>query len=296
MSKIKYYISLFAGVLLFISCNSCSHIPITEQYELNKLTSIDSVVKVESVYVIEHFSGISSVTYKMMSSSTGTSILNSNSGKYVLTTGHTCNPRFGIPDGLERVKVTQSTFLIDSKGNRHETTTIEFNEKLDVCILHSKTLKMPNMPIGWDAPPKVGDKVYNYAAPVGVFAEGAVPILEGRYSGKVWGMALYTIPAIGGSSGSPIFNVNGKMVGMIHSVHSNFHHLSFSPHHHELLKFIRKNATRNVAEGIELIWTDVPKKIQQKTYLDSGEVNQYIEKMNNKNCECEGIGCLALCL
>ena len=98
-------------------------------------------------------------------------------------------------------------------SNRHETTTIEFNEKLDVCILHSKTLKMPNMPIGWDAPPKVGDKVYNYAAPVGVFAEGAVPILEGRYSGKVWGMALYTIPAIGGSSGSPIFNVNGKMVG-----------------------------------------------------------------------------------
>tara|TARA_R110002020_G_scaffold472564_1_gene700830 strand:+ start:6082 stop:6972 length:891 start_codon:yes stop_codon:yes gene_type:complete len=296
MLKIKLYLIFVASMLLLISCNSCSHIPINDQYKLNNLTSIDSVVKVESLYIVEHYVGEGSITFKMMSSSTGTSILNSDNGKYILTTGHTCNPQFGVPFGLKNVKVTQHTFVVDSDGKRHSTITVDFDAKLDMCILHSKSLATPNMAINMGDGPEVGDKAYNYAAPVGVFGEKTVPVLEGRYSGKLWGMALYTIPAIGGSSGSPIFDTQGEMIGMIHSVHSRFHHLSFSPHHPELLEYIKMNTPSRAPKGIRLVWTDIPKEKERKIYLDETQIKNYIEKLRNKDCECKGAECLSKCL
>jgi hypothetical protein len=39
---------------------------------------------------------------------------------------------------------------------------------------------------------------------------------------------MFTIPAAGGSSGSPIFNWYGDMVGLIHSAYGRFHHVSMA--------------------------------------------------------------------
>ena len=51
-----------------------------------------------------------------------------------------------------------------------------------------------------------GERVYNVAAPVGIFYEDVVPLLEGFYMGQTGMKAYYTVPAMGGSSESPIFN------------------------------------------------------------------------------------------
>jgi hypothetical protein len=295
MSKLKIYLLSLLSLFILMSCSSCSHIPINgEQYRLGELINIDSIVKIESVYVVEHCMGDICNTYKMMSTSSGAAIANSTGGKYVLTTGHTCNPEFGVPRGLTNVKVTQHTFIVDSKGDRHATVTVDFDSAQDVCILHSKTLSIPNLPIAWDNAPKVGDKVYNFAASVGVFGEKTVPILEGRYSGKYWGMSLYTIPAIGGSSGSPIFNVRGQLVGMIHSVHSRFHHLSFGPYHGKLIHFIKLNTPHNIPRGIRTEWTDMPEKRSKKIYLDEVSLKEYLDKVQ-KECNCVGVECLTHC-
>ena len=53
--------------------------------------------------------------------------------------------------------------------------------------------------------------------------------------------AYYSIPAMGGSSGSPIFNIRGDLIGMIHSVNVTFPIVSISPNHYELKKFIETN-------------------------------------------------------
>jgi hypothetical protein len=50
--------------------------------------------------------------------------------------------------------------------------------------------------------------------------------------------AYYSIPAMGGSSGSPIFNSDNEIVGMIHSVNVYFPVVSVSPPLKELRAFI----------------------------------------------------------
>ena len=61
----------------------------------------------------------------------------------------------------------------------------------------------------------------------------------------IWGKdglkAYYSIPAMGGSSGSPIFNIRGDLVGMIHSVNVAFPMVSVSPTQKELTKFLTTN-------------------------------------------------------
>jgi len=296
MLKFKMYLFSLVSLLFLVSCSSCSHIPIKSQYKLGDLINIDSMVKVESVYIIEHCIGESCNTYKMMSTSSGSAVAKSEGGKYILTTGHTCNPAFGVPYGLTNVKVTQHTFVVDSEGKRHATVTVDFDQSQDVCILHSKTLDVPLLPIAWDDAPDVGDKVYNFAASLGVFGEKTIPVLEGRYSGKYWGMSLYTIPTIGGSSGSPIFDVRGRLIGMIHSVHSRYHHLSFGPRHKDLMKYIKMNTSHNVPRGIRTEWTDIPEKKSKKIYLDEVGLKKYLDKIKTQECDCEGPECLSKCI
>jgi hypothetical protein len=61
---------------------------------------------------------------------------------------------------------------------------------------------------------------------------GAVFIIDGRYSGS-WmeresGIkTMYTLWAIGGSSGSPILNKSGEMVGMVSAINTSFWPRSF---------------------------------------------------------------------
>ena len=60
--------------------------------------------------------------------------------------------------------------------------------------------------------------------------------------------AYYSIPAMGGSSGSPIFNLRGHLVGMIHSVNVMFPMVSISPKYEELKKFIKFNVAADMKE------------------------------------------------
>ena len=57
--------------------------------------------------------------------------------------------------------------------------------------------------------------------------------------------AYYSVPAMGGSSGSPIFNKHNEIVGMIHSVNVYFPVVSVSPPLKELRAFIVNGIRKN---------------------------------------------------
>ncbi len=81
--------------------------------------------------------------------------------------------------------------------------------------------------------PKIGDLIYNIAIPEGIQFKDTLPIFTGIYSGTYElddsnYSYLLSIPASQGSSGSPVFNSNGEIIGIIYAAFKNFSHLSIA--------------------------------------------------------------------
>ena len=128
----------------------------------------------------------------------------------------------------------------DLQLNTYVLTTKKIDHSLDLCLLTSEqSLSPPGLTLSVKKP-EMGQKVINIAAPAGIFMKELVPIVEGRYSGLAWGSAAYTIPAMGGSSGSPIVDLSGRLVGVLHSVHKSFPFFSLSPSFSDLWDFLGK--------------------------------------------------------
>jgi len=247
MKFIKHAI-LMLSLMFLTSCGGT----LAGHLNLKQKLPFDSFVKVVATYDVVKCVEGNCMKFGFGATSSGSVVRAYPHGSYILTTGHSCDPNAIMYDLGGGLKIKQVTYLIDINGVKHDTKTININNKLDACILYSSSVSRTPVRIERNNAPKWGDKIYNMAAPVGMFDVQTVPVLEGRYSGHKWGLSLYTVPAIGGSSGSPLFNARGKLVGMIHSVHTRFHHLSFGPTHAELVNYVFKHTPLHVPEGIVL--------------------------------------------
>ena len=77
------------------------------------------------------------------------------------------------------------------------------------------------------------------AAPLGIFDMDLVPLFDGLYVGeRDQYSAMYSLPATGGSSGSPILDENGRLVGMVHSVINGFRQIVVSPRLEDMNEFL----------------------------------------------------------
>ena len=179
-------------------------------------------------------------------SGSGTIIKHDNEKTYVLTAAHVCDTKDQVEYWKNRgASVTTSSIIIDFSGHRYPILkNVIMDHRYDLCVLEVAGKFGTVAPIG-NSVPRIGDKVFNVAAPQGDSAPGMAAVLEGRYSGifrfnsDSRDKSAYTIPAIGGSSGSGVFNSKGQLIGIIHSVRRNFHHLSYGPTHDELMHFLR---------------------------------------------------------
>ena len=167
-------------------------------------------------------------------------------GAYVLTAAHVCESQsmVAFPFILEYTIDIQT---VDLQEKRYKSEIINMDPQLDTCILFTHKLKGPVTKIS-RRPPRIGDRVYNVAAPANIFYKNTVPILEGFFAGNIKerDVAIYSIPAAGGSSGSPIFNSSGYLIGMIHSVNVHFPMISISPTHKDLVNFISYTIVTNM--------------------------------------------------
>ena len=132
-------------------------------------------------------------------------------------------------------------------GKKYNINIVAQDAKNDICIVWVKDLYKKALNVS-PQPPEIGDKVYNMAAPLGIYHPGMIPLQEGLYNGQKRNADIYSIPAIGGSSGSPIVNHKGELVGMIHSVYRNFNHVSLSPTYDDLTDFIYSKTTKHVGD------------------------------------------------
>ena len=185
----------------------------------------------------------------MMSKGSSTVVGHKDGNTYSLTAAHVCMaPEPGV-DSMGRpfpfsYEMKSELKLVDITGKIRVATIVDANTKVDICLLVTEGEWGKALDVAEEMP-GVGEKVYNVAAPRGVFSPGMVPLFEGYYSGKdIHGDEFYTIPAAPGSSGSSILNSDGEIVGVVHSAVREFGNIAVSAN----LAVIKDLVDRNIED------------------------------------------------
>jgi len=218
------------------ACNRL-HYP---RYTINSIIPRESFVKIEvSLIVKDKENPEAGAMHLGKAVASGAIVRKTSKGAYVLTAEHVCRVETPIFLVDPKFSVSGEFKALDIDNKVYDAVVYKESDKIDACILFVKLLEdRPALKLK-NKPPEIGDKVYNVAAPAGFFGEQMVPIFEGRYSGAYDQHYIYTIPAMGGSSGSPVVDENGNLIGMIFAVHRQFPMISFSPSTEALYDFIK---------------------------------------------------------
>tara|TARA_Y100000034_G_scaffold128589_1_gene183492 strand:- start:272 stop:1105 length:834 start_codon:yes stop_codon:yes gene_type:complete len=179
------------------------------------------------------------------SSASGFIVKNESGGSFVVTAAHVCDVSDIVGSLQTRFNsvISVVSMAINVDGNKHKLDILNFDKKSDLCMTWAHNLRDRSVQVAWN-PPRPGDAIYNLAAPIGIFDIDMIPIMNGHYNGISQGYAMYSVPAAPGSSGSPLFNSRGDIVGMIHSVYIRFPFITLSPTYTEMREFVNKYASR----------------------------------------------------
>lgn len=218
--------------------------------KINTLTKI-AVIRTSSTSpqkVIEDY------RLEMSSTASGVIVGHYNDISLVATSAHVCSMRFGkqinhfIPEFDERDPnwhfMERPFFALkDLNGKTFIGVVLKLDYGSDLCMMVSRKISMPEINIS-KHDPMVGEKYYNIAAPKGIWGPKVVPLLDGRFLGHIKSpftgehSYMFSIPASGGSSGSPIINSYGDIVGLIHSAYGSFEYISMAATNNQLEKLL----------------------------------------------------------
>ena len=258
MKKVCQYIMF---LLIVVCLAGCAHNNLNHH---KKILQRSSFLKVEKVLVVKscvNENGMPKCNErKLRSSGSGAVVKSTWDGGYVLTAAHVCDDS----DVAERIKLMEPNAELvgtmevrDINGDLYSTEVVDLDFVNDICMLWVPNLFEAPLLVATKAP-EPGDRVYNMAAPLGVVSADMVPIFTGFYNGVDHrNMAIYSLPAFGGSSGSPIVNSRGELVGMIHSTLRFFPEIAISPNYKAMRKFINRSIQKNVGSRIVNVFWNV---------------------------------------
>ena len=282
MSNKYILVFLFFSFSLITSCA-------TQTSSIKRIvTAKKSFVKIEtSIRLLDSDNcekGVCVVPKWMEYASGSGSVVHYKNSKVILTAAHVCKPEaFGFISVGEEKRLEVKVTVVDRSERKHTSEVIKYDKDLDVCLLASPTIDSPALRLSFKAP-EYSEKSFNIAAPVGMADGEMVPLFEGRYFGDSKGKtrSFYSIPTIGGSSGSPILNIKGELIGMIHSVHGRFHHLAVSISYTRLWNFLQParshtSILRNLSLHLDSLQNHPEESLEpDQTYLKLPYLNPFL--------------------
>jgi len=176
------------------------------------------------------------ITKRFGATASGVVVDSNGENAYALTAAHVCVDS-GALKMLKNNKYTMEFLVVNIHKRYFPIEIVAVDLENDLCILYVKGLYSPAVRIAADEP-EPGDRVYNTAAPLGIFNKDMIPIFDGFFDGNSGNRAIYSLPAKGGSSGSPIVNHRGGLIGMVSAVYVYFPEITISPKFHATKSFI----------------------------------------------------------
>lgn len=238
-------------IFVAVSCAMNSSYFVGDGLDQGNKNLRESFLKVENKFSTRECKDNQCTVQRVISSASAFVVNTSKAGSYAITAAHFCEDDMdlllqSVIKGIPIQKIKFYAFDIDMK--RYDVNVIHYDNKLDLCLIYVKKLKRKPALMSHHEP-NPGDKAYNLAAPMGMFYTNMIPKLDGYFAGYYnrnprdgdQPFSIYSIPAIGGSSGSPIFNKSGYIIGMIHSVNTRFPFITYSPTYGQLKKYIQEN-------------------------------------------------------
>jgi len=176
-----------------------------------------------------------------LSTASGVVVENRGNKSYILTAGHFCLDK----DDVNRTISPVEGVVVTKLDGEHEKGRVYAISRLwDVCLIEAPRLGVDAVKVAAHDI-EVGDNAVNIAAPQGLFGKDLVMSYEGRYSGhggNGYGVEkevdFYSFPVAPGSSGSPIFNLKGEIVGMVFAVDSRYHHITLAVTREQIIMFL----------------------------------------------------------
>jgi len=243
LKKVFFYLIIF----LFTTLTSCvypniqSFDPVENLLKKTKKSFVKIEVAVWNLDCIELEGDKKECTKEKIGGAWGSgSVVNYRGKKHILTVAHICQS-----DRLNAMaKMTQQQLVYDfsvtieaNDWDSYNAIPIKIDHENDICLMFVDGIDAPFLRLS-NKEPLYGEKIYTVASPGGLAKNGMVPTFEGRFLGINDGSAFYSVPAMGGSSGSPLINKKGEIIGVTHSVYAYFHHVTVSTTFRELWKFI----------------------------------------------------------
>ncbi len=190
--------------------------------------------------------GASCEEIKRRSSGTGFAVVTTKEKNktHIITAAHVCSAGMAPPvnlfelfvNGLEITEYERKIY-VDDGVSQIQAKVLAADFKHDTCLLEINVDVKKEFEIS-DTYLTYSEKVYNIGAPAGFYEPGAKYYSEGHYTGVVYTESMFSdepylqqvfsIPAVGGLSGSPLINEEGRIIGMIHSVRMDYPYITFS--------------------------------------------------------------------
>jgi S1-C subfamily serine protease len=193
----QFFKQLFGMFLVVMFSTSCGCVTLSNSVNF-KNAPRESFVKVE-ILTTDHASVGSGVIINHLD----------NLNTIILTAGHVCDFN------------TVAMRVLDLNENKYPVIGFAVSGEDDLCLLIVETVIDAKPLEVAESSPKIGEHIYNIAAPLGLHAPNMALMFNGYYEGNIKFMeekhpySVYNLVGVGGSSGSPIFNDNWEIIGII---------------------------------------------------------------------------------